>query len=51
MRFDDSNTSGIQVNNADIHEVSPYYDLMGRKVAQPATKGLYIRNGKKTVVK
>ena len=28
----------------------PYYDLQGRRVAQP-TKGLYIVNGKKVVIK
>ena len=48
MRFDDSNTSGIQVNNAD-HEVSPYYDLMGRKVKTPQVGRIYIQNGKKTL--
>ena len=31
-------------------KVEGYYDLQGRKVAQP-TKGLYIHNGKKVVIK
>lgn len=38
------------VNDSDNH----YYDLQGRRVAhgqQPATKGLYIVNGKKIVIK
>ena len=29
----------------------PYYDLYGRQIRQPQQKGLYIRNGKKVVVK
>ncbi len=35
----------IEENNADI-----YYDLNGRRTAQPA-KGLYLRNGRKVLVK
>ena len=30
---------------------APYYDLQGRRIAQPTRKGIYIRNGKKTVIK
>ena len=36
---------GFMVNGSD-----NYYDLQGRRVAQP-TKGLYIVNGKKVVIK
>ena len=37
---------GIEANNA----VTEVYDLLGRKIAKP-TKGLYIVNGKKVVIK
>jgi hypothetical protein len=30
---------------------SDYYDLRGMKVASPQKKGIYIKNGKKIVVK
>lgn len=49
--FDDEETTGISttlVNNEKID--NNYYDLMGRKVAQP-TRGLYIVNGKKVIIK
>ena len=39
------NGSGVTVNGS-----SAYYDLQGRKVEQPK-KGLYIRNGRKVIVK
>ncbi len=29
----------------------PYYDLSGRRIAQPTTKGIYIYNGKKLIIK
>lgn len=35
---------------AESEEFAPYYDLQGRRVAQP-TKGLYIVNGKKVIIK
>ena len=28
-----------------------WYDTRGRRIAKPTTKGLYIKNGKKVVVK
>lgn len=52
MIFDDDEvTTGIAdaVQSSKFKDQS-YYDLQGRKVAQP-TKGLYIVNGKKVVVK
>lgn len=43
-------TTGISsvktTNNADV-----WYDLSGRRMAQPTTKGIYFRNGRKVVVK
>ena len=39
-------TQGLpQLNSAD----SPYYDLQGRKVANP-TRGIYIKDGKKVKI-
>ncbi len=29
----------------------PYYDLSGRQISRPTTKGLYIHNGKKHIIK
>ena len=43
--IDSVNGSGVTVNGS-----SAYYDLQGRKVEQPK-KGLYIRNGRKVIVK
>ena len=42
--------SGISTVESSKLKVESYYDLSGRRVAQP-TKGLYIVNGKKVVVK
>ena len=49
MNFGDETTNIQQVESGKL-KVEGYYDLQGRKVAQP-TKGLYIVNGKKVVVK
>ncbi len=43
-------TTGISDMNCETMTNNRYYDLQGRSVAQP-TKGLYIVNGKKVVVK
>ena len=49
--FDDEETTGVSSVSRNMEEVrGTYFDLMGRKVAQP-TKGLYIMNGKKVIVK
>ena len=42
---DNTNIEGIKANNHD----TPYYDLQGRKVANPP-QGIYIKDGKKTFV-
>jgi hypothetical protein len=47
----DGNTTSINEVRGQMEDVSgEYYDLQGRRVAQP-TKGLYIVNGKKVVIK
>ena len=47
--FSDESTGIGSVNSEEIKDKS-FYDLQGQRVAQP-TKGLYIVNGKKVVVK
>lgn len=46
--FDDETTS-IELKNSKIEELK-FYDLSGRRVVKP-TKGIYIVNGKKVIVK
>lgn len=47
----DGETTGIQeLKNSKIEELNPYYNLRGQRVTQP-TKGLYIVNGRKVVVR
>jgi len=46
----DGETNGIQAVETSPAYSGKYYDLQGRQVAQP-TKGLYIVNGKKVVIK
>lgn len=49
--FDDGEATGVkEVKGLKAETRGEYYDLMGRKVAQP-TRGLYIVNGKKVVIK
>ena len=47
---DDMQTTGINAVKGEGFTVNGYYDLQGRKVANP-TKGMYIVNGKKVIVK
>ena len=51
MFFNDSETTGINaVKGAEFKVNGEYYNLAGQRVAQP-TKGLYIVNGRKVVIK
>ena len=51
MSFEDDDVTGIQsIENGKSTIDNAVYDLSGRRVAQP-TKGLYIVNGKKVVIK
>lgn len=44
-------TTGVYEVRSKVEDIrAPYYDLQGRKVSQPR-KGLYIVNGKKTLIK
>lgn len=42
-------TTGIDAVTMEQGKTAVYYDLSGRRVAQPAAKGIYIRNGKKVM--
>ena len=49
--FDDDETTGVnEVRDLNTNVRDGYYDLQGRKVAQP-TRGLYIVNGRKVIIK
>ena len=53
IKFDDGYTTGLEDILEDILEDSEstsIYDLNGRKVMNP-TRGLYIVNGKKVIIK
>ena len=48
--FEDEDVTGITSVAKQTTNSTSYYDLQGRRVAQP-TKGLYIVNGKKVIIK
>ncbi|MBQ8487923.1 MAG: hypothetical protein IJ533_09790 [Prevotella sp.] len=52
MDFGDGETTGIiSIENAQPATSSAVYDLQGRRINSTAQKGVYIVNGKKTVIK
>lgn len=48
---DDYSPSSIEVVSREDMSSSRYYDLQGRQLSTPAKKGIYIRNGRKYVVR
>ena len=44
-------TTGIDNLQFDNLQIDNWYDLQGRRIDKPTKKGLYILNGKKTVIK
>lgn len=52
LSFDDGETTDIEIINVEKNaaEDGVYYDLQGRRVEHP-TRGIYILNGKKVVIK
>ena len=52
LEFEDGGTTGIETieNSKNSTEDGVYYDLQGRRVENP-TRGIYIVNGKKVVIK
>lgn len=52
LRFDDGTTGMSGVIVSDDEEMKPYYDLQGRRFDnKPLIRGIYVRNGKKFVIK
>lgn len=48
----DGNTTGIRtIRTVDQDGTERWYDLNGRRIAQPANKGIYIVNGRKGVIR
>lgn len=50
VRFDGESATGIKNNNRETTTNNRYFDLQGRRVAQP-TKGMFIQGGKKFIRK
>jgi hypothetical protein len=52
MNFDDNETTGLsEIKNTNLtNNTNEVFNLAGQRVAQP-TKGLYIVNGKKVIIK
>ena len=48
--FGDDEITSIATPKTTVVTDDQYYDLNGRRIAQP-TKGIYIKNGKKIIVK
>ena len=51
--YEDDGTTAVEeaiVNRLAMHNTQHIYDLQGRQVSQP-TKGLYIINGRKMVIR
>ena len=48
---EDYSPSSIEDANCETTDSSRYYDLQGRQLSTPAKKGIYIRNGRKIVVR
>ena len=44
-------TTGIDAVDSEQRTDDSYYDLQGRKVLNPTKKGIYIKNGKKVIIK
>ena len=49
--FDNNTTAINRIHTVGLDGTEQWYDLSGRRIAQPTQKGLYIQNGKKVVMK
>ena len=50
--FGEGGATGIErIVTTDLDGTERWYDLNGRRIEKPTTKGVYIQNGKKTVIK
>jgi hypothetical protein len=50
MDFEGNTVTGIETTRGNVSTDNVCYDLTGRRIARP-TRGLYIINGKKMVIK
>lgn len=44
-------TTGIEEVEANEEEADVYYDLQGRRIPKPTSRGIYIHNGKKIIIR
>ena len=51
VTFDIAVTTSVGISGISESGDAPWYNLSGMKVSRPAAKGIYIRNGRKVVVK
>jgi len=52
MQFEDTdNATRIQGISSDTADTDVYYNMNGQRISKPQTKGIYIKNGKKIMVK
>ena len=51
MAFDDETTNVVELKDGRLEELKSCYNLKGQRVEKPVKKGLYIRNGKKVIIK
>lgn len=51
MAFDDETTNVVELKDGRMEELKSCYNLKGQRTEQPTKKGLYIRNGKKVIIK
>ena len=51
VRFEDEDATGIDDVFSEESDDAPIYDLTGRKVNDTSKPGIYIKNGKKYIVR
>jgi hypothetical protein len=51
VRFEDEDATGIEGIFTEEDDNAPIYDLTGRKVSDTSKPGIYIKNGKKYIVR
>ena len=51
MAFNDETANVVELKDGRMDELKSYYNLKGQRVEKPLKKGLYIRNGKKVIIK
>ena len=51
MAFNDETANVVELKDGRMEEMKSCYNLKGQRVEKPLKKGLYIRNGKKVIIK